>query len=204
MAHQVLGDLSLPPGASPHFPPPLSKLCPQWPLCPGHTHSCFFRTFGCAFPLLECSSHTGHGWVWLIFEVPAELFPFQGDLPWPAYHTHTYTHPTKLFPLRAQCFLPSSISIIQNTNQMKSLGCVQLCNPIDCSLPGSSVHGIFPGKNTGVGCHSLLQGIFPNPGIEPGSPALQADYLPSEPPGKPIIQNTYVFILFIVHFVFHP
>ena len=32
-----------------------------------------------------------------------------------------------------------------------------LCNPMDCSLPGSSVHGDFPGKNTGVGCHALLQ-----------------------------------------------
>ena len=32
---------------------------------------------------------------------------------------------------------------------------------MDCSLPGSSVHGIFPGKNTGVDCHSFLQGIFP-------------------------------------------
>ena len=31
----------------------------------------------------------------------------------------------------------------------------------DCSSPGSSVHGFFPGKNIGVGCHSLLQGIFP-------------------------------------------
>ena len=40
-----------------------------------------------------------------------------------------------------------------------------------------------PGKNTGVGCHCLLQGIFP--GMEHGSPALQADSLPSEPPGKP-------------------
>ena len=36
-----------------------------------------------------------------------------------------------------------------------------LCNPIDCSPPGSSVHGDSPGKNTGVGCHALLQGIFP-------------------------------------------
>ena len=35
------------------------------------------------------------------------------------------------------------------------------------------------------GCHPLLQGIFSNPGIEPGSPALQADTLLSEPPGKP-------------------
>ena len=29
------------------------------------------------------------------------------------------------------------------------------CDLIDCSLPGSSVHGISPGKNTGVGCHFL-------------------------------------------------
>ena len=95
--------------------------------------------------------------------------------------------------------------------------CLTLIDPMDCSLPGSSVHGIFqarvlewgaiafymfssvqfshsvvsdslrphglyptrllcpwdfPGKSTGVGCHSLLQEIFPSPGIEPGSPAL--------------------------------
>ena len=41
----------------------------------------------------------------------------------------------------------------------------------------------FSGKNTGVGCHSLLQGNLPNPGIKPGSPTLQADSLLSEPPG---------------------
>ena len=40
--------------------------------------------------------------------------------------------------------------------------------PMDCSLPGSSSHGIFPGKNTGVGCHFLLQGIFPTQGLNPG------------------------------------
>ena len=34
--------------------------------------------------------------------------------------------------------------------------CLTLSNPIDCSLPGSSIHGIFPGKSTGVGCHCLL------------------------------------------------
>ena len=36
-----------------------------------------------------------------------------------------------------------------------------------------------------MGCHSLLQENLPNPGIEHGSPALQADSLQSEPPGKP-------------------
>ena len=42
-----------------------------------------------------------------------------------------------------------------------------------------------PGKNTRVGSHSLLRGIFPDPGIERRSPTLQADYLLSEPPEKP-------------------
>ena len=38
--------------------------------------------------------------------------------------------------------------------------CLTLCEPMNCSLPGSSVHGNSPGKNTGVGCHAFLQGIF--------------------------------------------
>ena len=43
----------------------------------------------------------------------------------------------------------------------KSLqSCPTLGDPLDCSPPGSSVRGDFPGKNTGVDCHSLLQGIF--------------------------------------------
>ena len=47
-----------------------------------------------------------------------------------------------------------------------------LCNPMDCNPPGSSVHspGDSPGKNTGVGCHALLQGIFPTQGLNPGLP----------------------------------
>ena len=35
--------------------------------------------------------------------------------------------------------------------------CPTLFNPMDSNLTGSSVHGIFPGKSTGVGCHFLLQ-----------------------------------------------
>ena len=42
-----------------------------------------------------------------------------------------------------------------------------------------------PGKNAGVGCHSLSPEDLPDPGFEPRSPALQADSLPSELPGKP-------------------
>ena len=55
---------------------------------------------------------------------------------------------------------------------------------MDHSPPGSSVHGDSPSKNTGLGCHALLQGNLPNPGIKSRSSTLQADSLPSEPPGK--------------------
>ena len=57
---------------------------------------------------------------------------------------------------------------IEEKVKVKSLSCVWLCNPMDGSLPGSAVHGIFPGKNTGVGYHFLLQGIFPTQGSNPG------------------------------------
>ena len=46
--------------------------------------------------------------------------------------------------------------------------CPTLCGPMDCSPPGSSVHGHSPGKNIGVGCYALLQGIFPTQGLNPG------------------------------------
>ena len=62
--------------------------------------------------------------------------------------------------------------------------CLTLCDPKDCSLPGSSCLWNSPGKNTGVGSHSLFQGNLPDPGIKPRSPALQTDSLLSEPLGK--------------------
>ena len=40
--------------------------------------------------------------------------------------------------------------------------------PWTVALPGFSVHGDSPGKNTGMGCHAHLQGIFPTQGLNPG------------------------------------
>ena len=51
-----------------------------------------------------------------------------------------------------------------------ALSCPTLCNLMDCSPPSYSVHGDSAGKNTGVGCHDLLQGIFPTQGLNPGIP----------------------------------
>ena len=74
--------------------------------------------------------------------------------------------------------------------------CPTLCDLMNCNLPDSSVRGIFPGKNTGEGCHSLLQGDVPNPRIKLKSPALQVDSLPSKPQGSPYItlKMTEIFI----------
>ena len=61
--------------------------------------------------------------------------------------------------------------------------CPTLCNPIDYSTPGSSVHGLLQARILEwVAC--LPPGDLPNPGIKPRSPSLKADTLPSEPPGK--------------------
>ena len=48
-----------------------------------------------------------------------------------------------------------------------SKSCLTLCNPMDSSPPGSSVHGISHLENTGVGCHFLFQGTFPTRGVNP-------------------------------------
>ena len=60
-----------------------------------------------------------------------------------------------------------------------------LVTPWTWSPPGSSVHGTFPGKNTGVGHHFLVQGDLSHPGIEPVSPALAGGFLTTDPLGKP-------------------
>ena len=64
-----------------------------------------------------------------------------------------------------------------------------LFDPMDCSPPGSSVHGVSR-QEYWSGLRFPSPGDLPDLGIEPGSPALQADSLLSEPPGKPIIFDT--------------
>ena len=80
--------------------------------------------------------------------------------------------------------------------------CFRLGNPVDCSPPGSSVHGDSPGQKTGVGCHapSSRGTSQPRDRIESRFPTLQVDSLPSEPPGKP--QNTGLGSLSLLQGIF--
>ena len=68
--------------------------------------------------------------------------------------------------------------------KVKVKSCPTLCDPMDCSPPGSSIHGIFK-QEYWSRLPFPSPGNLPDPGIKPRSPALQADALPSEPPGKP-------------------
>ena len=83
-----------------------------------------------------------------------------------------------LFCIVGACMLAKSLQ-----------SCLTLCDPVNCSTPGSSVHGDSPDKNTKVGFHTLLQGIFPTEGSNPCLLCLlhwQANSLALAPPGKPL------------------
>ena len=55
---------------------------------------------------------------------------------------------SKLLSLQPQFF--------QDLTDLFAQLCPTVCHPMDYSLPGSSVHGVSPGENSGVGCHALL------------------------------------------------
>ena len=72
------------------------------------------------------------------------------------------------------------------------------CDPMDCSLPGSSVQGDSPVKNIGVGSHILLQEIFPTQGSNPGLPQCRVILYHLSHQGSPFGRAAYkvVAILF--------
>ena len=92
--------------------------------------------------------------------------------------------PRFLFSLNNLTLAPRRVDV----HAQLLLSCLTLCDPVDCSLPCSSVHGDSPGENTGVGCHFLLQGIFPAQDSNLSLLRLllwQVGSLPLVPPGKP-------------------
>ena len=62
--------------------------------------------------------------------------------------------------------------------------CLTLCDPMDCGLQGSSIHGILRARMLDVGSHSLLQGIFSNQGLNLGLLHCKQIILTVEPSGK--------------------
>ena len=72
--------------------------------------------------------------------------------------------------------------------------CPAVCDPMDCSPPGSSVHR----QEYQSGLPFPSPRDLPNPGIEPKSPTLKADSLLSEPPGKPLVYTILQSIMYVI------
>ena len=68
----------------------------------------------------------------------------------------------------------------RSRNRNVTQSCPTLCDPMDCSRPGSCPWD-FPGKSPGVGCHFLLQGIFPTQGSNSGLPNCRQTWADSKP-----------------------
>ena len=73
---------------------------------------------------------------------------------------------------------------------------------MDCDPPGSIIHGDSPGKDTGVCCYFLLEGIFQTQGSNPGLPTLQVDSSPSEPLEKDHLGKEHVSCSLLKNFSF--
>ena len=71
-------------------------------------------------------------------------WPQEGMKPWPRYHTHERREPRERSETKGIYGMP--VCVRAKSRQL----CLTLCDPVDCSPPGSSVHGDSPGKNTGA------------------------------------------------------
>ena len=139
----------------------------------------------------EVESHT----LILSASFHSSLFPPKACLVFPALTASALT-----------CVL--SCLVLCNPSQPPGLQPARLLCPWDSPGKDTGVHSLFSRhrdgtqvsciagrfltsetprkpKDAGVGCHALLQRHLPDPGMEPRSPALQADSLPAEPAGKP-------------------
>ena len=78
---------------------------------------------------------------------------------------------------------------------------VRLCNPMDCSLP-STLSMEFSRQEYWTELPFPTPGVLPETGIEPGSSAMQADSLPSEPTGKSQNMNIIILLSWLLLSVF--
>ena len=106
--------------------------------------------------------------------------PFSKGSTWPRNQTWGFLHCMQSLYCLSQKPCPYVLCLVAQS-------CLTLCDTMDCSPPGSSVHGDSPSKNSGVDCHAPLQGIFLTQGSNPGLPHYRKILYLSEPPGKPHI-----------------
>ena len=117
------------------------------------------------------------------------------------------SNPYLLCPLNWQADFSFSFYHCTASLCVRTQSCPPLCGPVDCRLPGSSARGIcglqsarlfclwnLQARDTGVGCHFLLQGIFLTQGSNLSLMRWQVDSSPLCPPGKPLFVHVQTSI----------
>jgi len=97
-------------------------------------------------------------------------------------NSHHFSIQPPMWPSLSQVHL-SNIRQAHCVHAKLLYSCLTLCDPTECSPPGSSVQGILQARITGLGCHALTRDL-PNPGLEPtslGSLVLAGGFL-TQPP----------------------
>ena len=124
-------------------------------------------------------------------------FPFPGDFPKPGIKPRSpVLQADFLLPVPPRKALKKTLhkdnSYTFSSSEVKSLSHARLCNPMDCSPSGSSVHGILQARILEWIAVSFSRG-FSQPKDRTQVSALQADALTSEPPRKPVY---FFFLIF--------
>ena len=92
--------------------------------------------------------------------------------------------PKVLNPISNSLLRPENLLSVLCVHVKSLQSSLTFCSPVDCNPPGSLVHGILQERI--LECVAMLSSRRVSGPREPGSPTLQADSLPSEPPGKPV------------------
>ena len=124
-------------------------------------------------------------------------------------HKYTYMCPLPLNPpCHARPIPPllvvtehclSSLHYTVHAVCLVAQSCPTLCDCMDCSLPGSSVHGDSPGKNTRVGSFSLLPGIFPTRSLNPTLPHCRRILYSLSRQGSPVLYSSFLLAVYFTY-----
>ena len=90
----------------------------------------------------------------------SQLYKYVHPLPFRFFSHISHYRGLGRIPCAIQQLLVSYLFYMCAVLCLVAQSCLTLCDAVNCSPRGSSVHGDSPGKKTGVGCHDLLQGIF--------------------------------------------
>ena len=110
-------------------------------------------------------------------------FPSPRDLPDPGIEPPSPASAGRFFTAEP----PGKPLTMCESESEVAQSCPTLCNPMDSGPHQAPLFMGFSRQEYWSGLPFLSPGDLPNPGMEPRSPALQADALLSEPPGKPRI-----------------